>query len=83
MEQGESKVALATRLLALIAALLLGGVLVYCAIRVVGEEHKQSCIADAVARFPPPEGRGSNSLFGSDQPAARRQALDRCKATIF
>ena len=81
MEAGESKVTIATRVVALTAALLLGALLVWGIFRIVGEEHKQSCIAEAVARHP--GGSGGNSLFSRGAPTGRGHALDKCTATAF
>lgn len=74
---------------AAVAALVIGAALSFGVFRLLGEQHKASCIADAEARFPavvlhqpvqglsPAQGPRVTSL---DQ---RRAALDACRATAF
>ena len=73
------------KIAAVIAALLIGAALTYGVLRLVGEEHKQSCIAEGQARFPT---TGSTKPSVSKKRAApnaskRTAALKGCKATIF
>ena len=79
------------KVVAVLLALAVLGVLVLGVFRLVGEAHKQNCIAEAQARFPA-VGLTAKSPFSGPQAGgpsrvantkARDAALDRCKATAL
>jgi hypothetical protein len=76
----------ATKIIAVALALAIGVVLTYGVFRIVGQERKQSCIAEAQARYPAVAVSNPNP-FGADQIVSnvnrRIAALDNCEATIF
>jgi high-affinity Fe2+/Pb2+ permease len=70
------------KVVAVVAALVIGVVLSYGVLRLVGEQHKQNCIEEAQARFLA-VGLTSSSIFKHPQGGPNAATLDDCKATIF
>jgi hypothetical protein len=69
-----------------VAALAIGAVLAFGVLRLVGERHKENCIAEANARYPArviqnPSRLGRPEIVTSI--AELRSALDDCEATAF
>lgn len=84
------RAAASAKVVAVVTALVIGVVLAYGVLRVVAEEHKQTCIEEAQARFPAVglaysggSGGGGGGPDHISNVQERDAALDSCKATIF